>query len=279
MFKKYICKNCGKEFNRNDSHIYKYCSYRCSGCAIGHIGGNCVSRETHVRGGRVGGKIAGKLAAITNRKNVTGIFNSNVQRLGSKYGVIANRKKGTSVFDPKIRCLGQKISYKRNRRNKTGIFGFSPKRRREISQKAVLTNKKNKTSCYFDPKLHREGGLRTIKLLRKKYLYKHPRYLGLEFDSNTEILICKNLKKRYSSFKPVQNITIHRTVGHKEFDFLVKNTFIDYHPFDIKKRTLNAYYEERRKVLNDNGFKNSNYIVISNIKNFNKLTLHKEGLI
>ena len=70
-------------------------------------------------------------------------------------------------------------------------------------------------------------------------------------------------------FKPTKT-NVHIKIGHNEFDFLVNSTFIEYHPWDFD-RTDRQYYIDRRKILDVNGYKNNQLIVVNNLQDFNKV--------
>jgi hypothetical protein len=247
---KYICKNseCQRSFiGKSIYQNYKYCSHACAG------------------------HVCGKKSAKTHRMNGTGFYSSDFQREMNARG---NAKGGRVV---------QAILKKKH----LGLYGLTRQQRIEngrksgrISQRVMKVRGIGFYGLSF--KQHSDmgklNGVKSIKILRKKYLYKHPKYLGVIFDSESEVLLCKMLMKRYSSFKPIQNVTVHRKVGCKEFDFLVRNTFFDFHSFDVNK-SLSQYYKERREILNDNGYDNACYIVLSRLKKFDNITLRKEGVI
>jgi len=62
---------------------------------------------------------------------------------------------------------------------------------------------------------------------------------------------------------------IHNFLGR--FDFLVilpnnKRVVVEYHPYDLKGLTNNQYYNQRRKLLNEYGYKNLKLVVIKDLR-------------
>ena len=62
------------------------------------------------------------------------------------------------------------------------------------------------------------------------------------------------------------NNNCHISIGRYEFDFFINNTFIEVHPYnnwDMKKGiTATKYYNNRRKILNKNGYKDYPLLVL-----------------
>lgn len=295
------CARCNNRIIAFDSYRKrKYCSVQCGGfinhaSRAGEIGGKMfhklhpdiasqngkkgwltnlknktaicgMSHEQHVQAGKKGGPIGGKMMVEYNRKHKLGpFFNEELHK--------------------RVCSLGGIKSNKLRRVNKTGFYGMSFEKRSNIGKKnwkkSNEINKRNKTGFYGmshkqRSEIGKRSGPKTIKILRERRQWL--KFGGISYDSKQEVLLSQKLEKKYSSFHPIQNVTVHRTVGHKEFDFLVRNTFIDYHALDISK-SLQQYYDERRKILNENGFSNANYIVLTKLGNFNLLSLNKEGLL
>lgn len=270
----YICQYCNRSFKRCGGHKYKYCSLKCSGHINGlHNNGNKKAKLIKHVCKNLSCK---KLFYVKLSKKRKYCSNKCRFLIASKLGgkncqPILRKLKISAFYDPNLRFkisskggkiggyLGAKNSHKVAKRNKTGFWNSNLQR--ELGRRGGKV-----------------GGPKAIKILRKKYINTRPKYRNVIFDSKQEMNVCKKLMQKYSSFHPIQNVTVHKTVGHKEFDFSVRNTFIDYHPFDLKK-TLLEYYKERRKVLNINGFRNFNYIVIKNINDMYNMNLKMEGVI
>jgi len=62
------------------------------------------------------------------------------------------------------------------------------------------------------------------------------------------------------------NNNCHISIGRYEFVFFINNTFIEVHPYnnwDMKKGiTATKYYNNRRKILNKNGYKDYPLLVL-----------------
>ena len=57
---------------------------------------------------------------------------------------------------------------------------------------------------------------------------------------------------------------------HNEIDFKWFDIFIEYHPWDRLHRSVFQYYIDRRKILDENNYKNNPLLVITKIEELNK---------
>lgn len=185
-----------------------------------------------------------------------------------------------SDFQRRMSKRGMKKVHESCKRNKTGFW--SSDLQRELGKRGARASMLKGVSIWA-PGMRSKAGSIGIKVIREKAKDK-PRFRGIVFDSKSELMVCKFLINRYM-WKPLKDVTVHHTVGHKEFDFMVRRTFIDYHSVvvrfknDVKKEDLNTYYKSRRKCLNENGFSEYNYIVVPTMKKLNELILTKEGVL
>lgn len=236
MKTKKLCKVCKKEFeyyvSKNPNR--KFCSHNCMFKYFKKHKIGILNPENRMNDRKIGGL----RAAITNKKNKTGFWDPKIQSMGGKKAAETNRKNKTSVYDPKVRKKGQskggKISAKIHKKNKTGIF---------------------------NPKLRIKGGEtqgpKTAKILREK---KKIKFNGIYFASYKECEIGMCIHYQIEKLKEGKNY--QKNIGKKLFDFFVFNTFIEFHPWDWQKRTPKKYYQERRKILNKNGYEDYPLIVI-----------------
>lgn len=235
-----LCKICKKKFEYYTSkHLNrKFCSRKCMFKYFKKHKIGLWNSETRMKGRKIGGL----RAAITNKKNKTGFWDPThrIQSMGGKIAAKVNKKNKTSVYDPKIREIGSKIGGK-------------------ISAKI---HKKNKTGI-FNPKIRIKGGEiqgpKTAKILREKKRIKVGN-LNIYFDSYKEAEIGLSIHYQIEKLKEGQNY--QKNVGRKLFDFFIKGCFIEHHPWDWQKRTPKRYYQERRKILNKNRYKNYPLIII-----------------
>lgn len=186
----------------------------------------------------------GKKSAKTNKKNKTSMYYD--KKLQSKFGKIGGKKAAIT-----------------NRKNNTGSY-HDLKIRKKLNKKAAETNKKNKTSFCFDKKLQSKGGkiggVNAQKTIRKNY--RNLFFKGQYYDSKLEMDISICFQKQFN-YIPKEGKTLHIRIGRFEYDYLLKKLklFIEYHAWD-RKYTFKEYYDRRRKVLNQNGYKNYKLIVI-----------------
>jgi hypothetical protein len=213
------CNYCNKEYltcgyNRKRNKIVsKYCSKSCQG------------------------KVGGKRAAITNKKNKTGAFH-----------------------DPKIQSKAGKIGVRTLERKKLGAW-YNPKIHANVIQKSIQRQKKFKLSWYNSDVQRKngiKGGAATIKLLRNK---KRIKFNNIYFDSYFECEIGMCIHYQIEKIKEGKNYQFK--VNSKWIDFLVNKykCFVEVHPWD-NKRTHSEYYYWRRNILDLNGYRDYKLLVI-----------------
>jgi len=183
-----------------------------------------------------------------------------------KHKWLQKNKKG--IWNPKVNKrathLGGIKTNKNNKKNGTGIYGIPKYKRQEYGKmssiNSKITNKKNKTGL-FDPKVRAIGREKARKVLREKLGYS---YWNILFDSMGEMEIALNICYQLNiKLKRGKNFQVD--VGAKTFDFFINNCFIEFHPCPSlynKCETRRQYFIKRRKVLNQNGYKNYNLVVI-----------------
>ncbi len=110
--------------------------------------------------------------------------------------------------------------------------------------------------------MRRKGALITLTSLRRN----RPYYINnVPFDSNEErqamIILCEKF-----NITPIEGINCHIRVNGGKIDFRpVKKLFIEYHPWDKKGLTSEQYYDQRRKLLDENGFQDCELVVIESL--------------
>ena len=66
--------------------------------------------------------------------------------------------------------------------------------------------------------------------------------------------------------KLIKGVNCHVRVGNKIIDFKINNVFIEFHPWDFNKLTDEQYCSQRRKVLDENGFKDNQLIILKSLE-------------
>ncbi len=133
----------------------------------------------------------------------------------------------------------------------------------KMGKRAVIKNMKNKTG-FYDPKIQSLGG--TIgskianKILRDK---KRIKFKNMYYSSygECEIAMCIH----YQLEKLIERENYQVAVSSITIDFFIKKykCFIDYHPhINFYKKSTTEYYDWRRNILDNNGYKNYNLVVI-----------------
>lgn len=112
-------------------------------------------------------------------------------------------------------------------------------------------------------KQYSERGIASIISHREKYPYW---FMGVPFDSEGEkqamILLCETF-----NIPPVEGVNCHIRVNGGEIDFRpVENLFIEYHPHDWDGLTHDQYYDQRRKLLDENGFRSCKLVVVKSLE-------------
>jgi len=256
------CKNCGKELISQK----KYCSNRCNAL--------------------VNGSWKGILAVKIDKKNTSGFYDKNIQRLGGKtahkkhpdlakrmgiLGAATCRKKKLGA------CFNTKINtqiHKKLKKEKKSAF-YNPKLKiricsiagqavhkkypdlaKRMGKLAGESNVKNKTGCFCNPHLNRQIRMKTIKNIGQ-YKFKQ-----CYFDSKGELEIARCIYYQLN-IKLKERISCHFLIGLKEIDFFINNCFIEYHPAVWNyNKYHNDYYQKRRELLNKNGYKKYPLLVI-----------------
>jgi hypothetical protein len=200
------------------------------------------------------------------------------KNLGKKYGFIqgkinSQKLRGNSEYFSRMAKKLQQINPNHSKNNmikahetmkKNGTFN---EHQRLASLKCMKRNPNQLKE--MSKKAHELYPLALLALEshRKNYPYK---FMMCLFDSNEERIICQKLVENGLIEKPIEKINIHFRVNKCHIDFFIQNKlFIEFHPprkFGKKIETEETYYNERRNLLNKNGFENYPLILISNLK-------------
>jgi len=250
------CLNCGKLHDNK-----KFCSRKCT---QKYFKENQISAFYDPRLKRKSSSKGGKN---------THIKYPNQSRENAKKSIITNKRNKTGIYgiSKEQRQKTAKKSHITNKRNKTGIYALTYEQHVKNAKKATITNRKNGTSFCFDKKLQSRGGKIggkiggriTAKVLREK---RNIKFNGIYFASYGECEIGICIYYQIEKLKIDKNYQVN--VGFKSFDFLISqfNCFIEYHPYnqlyDKGDTNLIKYYNRRRKILDNNGYKNHNLIII-----------------
>ncbi|PIN77159.1 hypothetical protein COV15_02935 [Candidatus Woesearchaeota archaeon CG10_big_fil_rev_8_21_14_0_10_34_12] len=213
------------------------------------------------------------------------------KKLGKKYGPIQGKKnmerlKGNSEHFSMMAKKLQEINPNFSRENmkkahetmkKKGTFN-------EHQKLAALKcmEKNPKQLKEMSDKAHKLYPLALLALesRRKNYPYE---FMGCLFDSEQEREIGKKLIGSKLIEKPIEKVNTHFRIGKCHIDFFIQNKiFLEFHPvrkFGRKIETVDDYNNERRKLLDENGFKNHPLIVINNLKEANEKIKQIESML
>lgn len=112
------------------------------------------------------------------------------------------------------------------------------------------------------------GGPAAEKSRRENSPY---RFLDVSFLSGQERQVAMLFNKKLG-FIPQNGVNCSFKVNRSIIDFKFGDDFIEYHPFHYKNntdksgRTFEQYFEARRKILDENGYKNASLIVLKNLE-------------
>lgn len=102
---------------------------------------------------------------------------------------------------------------------------------------------------------------------RRNYPYE---FMGSLFDSNDERKLCELFVQEKLMDVPVEGKNIHYRIGRFHIDFFLNGkVFVEYHPprkYGRKIETLQTYYEERRKLLDESGYESFPLIVFDRLR-------------
>lgn len=95
---------------------------------------------------------------------------------------------------------------------------------------------------------------------------------GVNFDSREEMKCARILLN-----KPISGVNCHIPIGIFEIDFYLEeiNLFVEYHPFDLK-RTHKTYLEQRKEIVRNSKYSDSDLIVTVSLKETEKINWIKE---
>jgi|TARA_B100001971_G_C18239214_1_gene569570 hypothetical protein len=201
--------------------------------------------------------------------------------LGKRYGSMAGknrmeqlRKEGkiSEYFSRAAKKL-QKLNPDHSKNNmkkthetmkKNGTF-FEHQRKAAIKCMEKNPNQLKEMST----KAHRLYPLALLALesRRKNYPYE---FMDCLFDSEDERKLCKIFVNHKLMIKPEEGKNIHFRINNYHIDFLIKDeVFVEYHPpmtYGTRKgETVKSYYEERREILDKNGYRKYPLVTIDRL--------------
>ena len=200
--------------------------------------------------------------------------------LGKKYGAIQGKKraellKGNSEYFSMMARRLYEIDPEHSRRNmkkahltmkKKGIF---IEHQRKAALKCMEKNPNQLKE--MSKKAHEMYPLALLALesLRRNRPFE---FMGCLFDSNCERRVCEIFVRAKLMEKPIEGKNVHFRINKKHIDFFIQNSiFVEFHPprnyGSSKGETVKSYYEERRRLLDGNGFQNYPLIVIDRLRN------------
>lgn len=214
---------------------------------------------------------AKKAVAVQRRLKKGVVFDPSFNKFKSKWAKMAAescKRKKVGFFDPthKVAKIAGKRSVAIQRKNKIGLFDPS-KRIQKVGIKAAVEAHRKRGTGFFDPTrwIQKLGNKASKKAWRKGLPYW---FMGVPFDSNQEREVAKWLNVKYG-FIPKEGINCHVRLDGGEIDFRLGDIFIEYHPWDTAGRKIEQYFLDRRKLLDENGYKNYPLIVIDSLEELN----------
>lgn len=216
-------------------------------------------------------------AAEVNKRNRTGaFFDSKIRSEMNRRSIKVQRKRKTGLFNPKVRMLGCRkgalASHKVQREKGVGLFDPSHEVQSigsKLGGKAGAKSCKKLKKGFFNPShwIQKIGGPASLKAQRENSPYW---FMGVPFDSNGEkqamLILCEKF-----NIVPKEGVNCHVRVNGGEIDFRpTDGLFIEYHPRDWDGLSCEDYYAKRRILLDDNGFRECELIVIKSLEELGK---------
>lgn len=137
---------------------------------------------------------------------------------------------------------------------------LSEEHRRKLSDAHVDFTRKHPAEARENG---RKGALAATASRRKNAPFW---FAGVPFDSSDEkqamIVLCEKF-----NIAPVEGVNCHVRVNGGEIDFKpVENLFVEYHPWDRNGLSSEQYYNQRRKLLDENGFQDCRLVVVKSLE-------------
>lgn len=191
------------------------------------------------------------------------------QKEMSKRGKKVEKDKKVGLYDPthKIQKIGNKKSLKIQKENGNGFY----RKDKSFCSKAGKIGGKRTRELH--PNIFRENGINSIEKIREKSPYI---WEGVGFLSNEERKCAKIILT-----KPIVGVNCHIKLKGGIIDFhpqendkMFQEKFVEYHPTNFsKEKTLEEYFEKRRKILNENGFSDKELVLIKSLSELNNVHL------
>jgi hypothetical protein len=205
----------------------------------------------------IGHKLGKKYGSMTGKKRIQKLKEED--KLSSYMSSIAKR---LQEINPNHSRLNMKKAHEKMK-NK-GTFHKHQK------EAALKCREKNPNQLKEMSKIAHDKyplALLALESRRKNYPYE---FMDCLFDSNEERKLCKIFVQERLMKTPIEKENIHLRIGRRHIDFFLGNKiFVEYHPpikYGAKNETIDNYYTERRKILDDNGYKTYPLIIISTFK-------------
>jgi len=166
-------------------------------------------------------------------------------------------KRNNPMKNPEIAKKVREKLRKRGLYENGGVLGRLWRERRE-EMYCIVSERMRKNNPMHNPEVR----AKRLKTVLKNMPYN---FMGVNFLSKVEKDFCKWLVKIGRIKRPISGKNVHVYIGGKEFDFLIEKMFIELHPWvTMHHSDYEEYYNERRKILDENGYENYGLIVVTN---------------
>jgi len=267
-----ICLWCGKKTQNN-----KFCSIECTQKYFKkYTISNFYNKKLQSKSGKIGGNRTKEMypnhfSNIGKRVHDLhpNLASETMKRIHKVYPNLASEsgKKGGKAVSFETHSKAGINAQKTLREKKLGYYNPETGRKGGKiggpigGKKSALNNKKRKLGLYNpNRKIQSMGGIASQKTLRENI--RNLKYKSQYYDSTDEAGVSASLIEQFN-YIPIEGKTLHIRMKNGEIDYLIENLklFIEYHVrFD--KLTFIQYYKKRRKILDKNGYKGYNLIVI-----------------
>lgn len=206
---------------------------------------------------RLGYELGKKYAQINGKKRV-----ESLRKEGKLSEHMSNLAKRLQAINPNHSRLNMKKAHETMKEQGT----FS-----EHQRKAALKCMENNPNQLkeMSKTAHEKYPLTLLALESRRRNYPY-RFMNCHFDSNEERKLCEIFIQEGLMKEPIEKVNGHIRIKRCHVDFFVGNkVFVEYHPtrnYGRTSETSESYYNERRKLLNDSGFKNYSLVIIKSLR-------------
>ena len=251
-----FCEGCNKLITLTEDNKYyfkklKFCSNYCAVTSNFKIWAKNCPEQFKIHQSNAGKK-GGNKAFLTHKRNKTGLYGISYEERveNTKKANETNKRNGTGFWDKNTSIKAGKTATQKY----GGWFGVKKWAKEHPDDYLTLHKRNGKIS-----------GQKVAKILRiRKKIFLNNVY----YDSYRESEFALNITHQFVELKEGKNYQFK--IKDSDLDFFIEEykCFIEFHPYnslyDKEDVTLSNYETKRRDLLDKNGYKDYNLIIIKN---------------